>query len=126
MTTITKTINGNAVTVDKQLEDFELLKKASTNVDYFGIRRETSHLFMQFSNGKCFMYAQVPPEVLEEAKNAESIGKFFHAKIRDRYTYEALSSNLIADAPEFDSDILGTGIVDDDDDDDLFINDDLY
>ena len=115
-----KTINGKPVTVGQRFEDFELLKKNSTNVDYFGIRRETSQLFIQFSNGKCFMYANVPPEVLEEAKNATSIGKFFHASIKRQYEDEALPSNLIADAPEFEADILGTGIVDDDD---LFLDD---
>jgi hypothetical protein len=99
-----------------------LLKKNSTNVDYFGIRRETSQLFIQFSNGTCFMYANVPTEVLEEAKNAPSIGKFFHQSIKWQYEDEAVGSNLIADAPEGDVDVLGIGIVDDEDDD-LFLDD---
>jgi len=120
MTTTTKTVNGKAVIVDKQLEDFELLKKASTNVDYFGIRRETSQLFIQFTNGRCFMYSEVPIEILEEAKNAESIGKFYHKNIKGQYTDEPIGTFLIVDQPEVD--ILGSGIVDDDFDNDYFLD----
>lgn len=88
------TINNQSVVCNPVLADFEILKKASSNVDYFAIRRETSQFFIQFSNGKCLMYEGVPVEVLEEAKEAESIGKFHHAKIKT-YTAEEIGSRLI-------------------------------
>lgn len=109
----TKTVNGLSVTVDNSLADFEVLKKASTNVDYFAIRRETSQLFIQFSNDTCFLYHSVPPEVLEQAKEAESIGKFFHASVKCKYEYESVGSNLITVAPPEETDFV-FGIQDDD------------
>lgn len=125
-TTIQRTVNGEIVTADQNLQEFEIIKKASTNVDYFAIRRETSQLFIQFSNGKCFMYANVPPEVLEQAKEAESIGKFFHASIKGKYEDEAVGSNLITVAPPEETDFglgLDEGDLDDDYDFDLVPSD---
>lgn len=122
----TKTVNGLSVTVDGNLADFEIIKKASNNIDYFAICRKMSNLFIQFSNGTCFMYANVPPEVLEQAKEAESIGKFFHASIKGKYQDQAVGSNLITVAPPEETDFglgLDEGDLDDDYDFDLVPSD---
>lgn len=112
-TTIERTVNGEIVTADQNLQEFEIIKKASSNVDYFAICRKTSNLFIQFSNGTCFLYHSVPPEVLEQAKEAESIGKFFHASIKGKYQDQAVGSNLITVAPPEETDFV-FGIQDDD------------
>jgi hypothetical protein len=104
MTNFKTTINRTAVVCDGLLADFEILKKASSNVDYFAIRRETSQLFIQFSNGKCFVYEAVPTEVLEGAKDAESIGRFYHANIKGKYAEAEVGNRLVVVDLEDDED----------------------
>lgn len=87
-------IGGKPVICNPVLEGFELLKKASSNVDYFGISRSTGQLFIQFNNGTCFLYSGVPIETLEAAKEAESIGKFFHSAIKNKLAIDEPIADL--------------------------------
>lgn len=133
-----RAVNGQAVVCNGILTDFEILKQASTMIDYFAICRQTSQLFVQFSNGACFLYNNVPVETLEAATQAESIGKFFHAQVRNKYSDTPLENNCIkiaapatndfenlderGDAPddfdEIGSTAHGLDLFDDDDEDD--------
>lgn len=98
------TISGTAVIVNPILAEFELAKKNSTYVHYLGIRRETSQLFLQYNNGTCFMFNAVPPEKLEAATVAESIGKFFHSDLKGKFETEELDHNCITIAPPEEDD----------------------
>ena len=44
-----------------------------------------------FTSGNIFDYYGVDKLVFEEFVKAESIGKFFHANIKDKYQYEKVS-----------------------------------
>lgn len=96
-------LTGKAI-VNPILADFELAKKESSYVAYLGIRRETSQLFLQYNNGKCFMFNAVPPETLEAATTTPSIGKFFHSELKGVYDVEEMADNLITIAPPAEDD----------------------
>ena len=44
-----------------------------------------------FTSGNIFDYYGIDKTVFEEFVKAESIGKFFHANIKDKYQYEKVS-----------------------------------
>lgn len=110
------TITGQLCLVNEILKDFELAKKNSTYVSYLGIRRETSQLFLQYNNGTCFMFNAVPPEKLEAATVAESIGKFFHSDLKGKFETEELAHNCVVVAPPVEEDDFD-GFDDEDEDD---------
>jgi hypothetical protein len=43
----------------------------------------TSILRVRFNNGDCFEYDQVPPAVVDQLKQAKSLGTAFHALVRN-------------------------------------------
>lgn len=90
------TIDGQAVICDSNLTAFDIYKRASTYVAYFAISKEQSLMFFQFNNGKCFLYRDVPAEVLDEAITVESIGKFYHATIKGKYEDQPVKDNCVA------------------------------
>ena len=49
-----------------------------------------SELRVTFVSGRRYVYADVPPEVFEAFKTAESRGAFFNYEIRDRYEYREI------------------------------------
>ncbi len=71
--------------------DFTLFKRSSTYVDYFGISNQveeesqTGQIFFQFNNGKCFVFKDVPVQVLNGAVESDSIGKYYHAAVKSQY-----------------------------------------
>jgi hypothetical protein len=77
------TINGEAVNVDNKLQGYTLFKKPSSHVNYYGTHRDTSSLFVQYNNGTCFIFTEVPDPLLAKAEVAPSIGKFLHAFTKD-------------------------------------------
>lgn len=44
-----------------------------------------------FTSGNIFDYYGIDQKVFEEFVKAESVGKFFHANIKDKYQYEKVS-----------------------------------
>lgn len=47
-------------------------------------------LWVTFVTGRRYVYADVPSEVFEAFKTAESRGTFFNHEIRDRYPYREI------------------------------------
>ncbi len=47
-----------------------------------------------FTSGNIFDYYGVDKKVFDEFIKAESVGKFFHANIKDKYQYEKISNNI--------------------------------
>jgi hypothetical protein len=68
-----------------------------TDVDSTAIRRirydeARRKLFVRFTSGAEYVYVGVPGEVCRSFAKAESKGRFFARKIRDRYPYNRLDS----------------------------------
>jgi predicted RNase H-like HicB family nuclease len=61
-------------------------------VSYEPHRRE---LFVTFANGRTYVYDNVPSEVFEELKTANSKGAFFNREIRDRYSFREFSERFL-------------------------------
>ena len=47
-------------------------------------------LAVTFTNGKKYIYENVPPEVANEFQTAPSQGTYFNWRIRDQYTFREL------------------------------------
>lgn len=93
------TINSKSVLVNDALKDFTLYQKASTYIDYIGVKGDNS-LFIQFCNGICFTYPDLPIDLIKSALEAESIGKWFHGTLKGKYEGEQLESHCIQPEPE--------------------------
>ncbi len=60
---------------------------AIRNLFYVPNKRE---LWVTFVSGRRYVYADVPSEVFEAFKTADSRGTFFNHEIRDRYQYREI------------------------------------
>jgi len=63
--------------------------KAIREIDYDA---ERAKLVVRFISGERYVYVGVPGEVHRSFCEAESKGRFFQLKIRDRYPYNRLDS----------------------------------
>lgn len=54
-------------------------------------------LFLQFNNGLCYSYDDVPELIYDNLISAPSVGKFFHAEIRDKYVTTPLPVASLAE-----------------------------
>jgi hypothetical protein len=59
----------------------------STAIRHFFYDFTKRELRVIFVTGRHYTYADVPPEVFEAFKTAESRGAFFNHEIRDRYAF---------------------------------------
>jgi hypothetical protein len=50
----------------------------------------TRALTVIFTTGRRYVYDDVPPDVYQAFLDAESQGRYFNARIRDRYPYREL------------------------------------
>lgn len=64
---------------------------SSSNLDAIGYHR--GDLYIRFKNGGVYAYQNVPFPVYAELEKAESVGKAFHALIRDAYPFSKLDSD---------------------------------
>ena len=53
---------------------------------------ERAKLVVRFQTGERYVYVGVPAEVCRSLREAPSRGRFFRARIRDRYPYNRLDS----------------------------------
>lgn len=65
----------------------ELNSTMLNSADYNSVERE---LTIEFSNGDEYKYKDVPEEILIELGTAQSAGKFFLAKIKNKFEYEKM------------------------------------
>lgn len=101
-------INKLPVLVDSNLQSFELFKKPSSNVDYFAIDKAAGQLFIQFLNGKCYLYLDVDEETLKDAVESESIGKFFYARIKSKFADQPVGDRcIVPDDQDEEEDLEG-------------------
>jgi hypothetical protein len=59
----------------------------STNIREAGFDAETNELEIVFADGARYRYRSVPESIYQELVSARSAGRYFHQKIRDRYSY---------------------------------------
>ena len=62
---------------------------AITDIDYDA---ERAKLLVRFMSGERYVYVGVPPEVCRSFVEAESKGRFFQSRIRDRYPFNRLEA----------------------------------
>jgi hypothetical protein len=63
--------------------------RAISEIDYDA---ERAKLLVRFTSGERYVYVGVPGEVHRSFCEADSKGRFFQLKIRDRYPYNRLDS----------------------------------
>lgn len=59
----------------------------SSNIRSIGHDQDNQTLEIEFNSGAVYQYANVPPSEYEGFLNADSKGKYFHANIKDRYSF---------------------------------------
>lgn len=59
----------------------------SSNISATGYDEATQTLAIRFTNGGEYHYSGVPKKVAEEFNSAKSLGGFFAAKIRGKFTH---------------------------------------
>lgn len=62
----------------------------SSNLKSVGYDQITKLLEIEFKGGRLYQYSSVPPQIYEGLMNAASKGKFFHAHIRDTFSYKKI------------------------------------
>ncbi len=73
----------STVTLDtSDLTIVELEPGESSNVKRYGYRRDTSVLFVVYKDGQRYEYGKVPPDLFDELRQADSVGKFLHTRIK--------------------------------------------
>lgn len=88
-------LNGLMLNVDPRVSSFVIHHRPSSNVDYFGIDKSAGKLFVQFRPGSCYIYSDVPEDILSHAEKAESIGKFISGYIARAFQYVKITDRLI-------------------------------
>jgi hypothetical protein len=58
----------------------------SSNIASVGYELSTQTLEVEFQGGSVWRYANVPAEVANNLMEAESVGKFFNANVKGKYT----------------------------------------
>lgn len=54
----------------------------------YGVRK--SELYVKFKNATYYIYQNVPLEVIMRAINADSVGSWFNAEVKNEYEYQLL------------------------------------
>jgi hypothetical protein len=62
----------------------------STDICSVGYDIDNQTLEVEFNSGSVYQYANVPLGEYEGLLNADSKGKYFHANIKNRYSYVKL------------------------------------
>jgi lysyl-tRNA synthetase class 2 len=71
----------------------------SSVIRRFGYDPRTGALDVEFVSGRRYRYAGVPGEVAAAMREAFSKGRYFNARIRDRYACEELTPEAAEDDP---------------------------
>jgi hypothetical protein len=68
----------------------EMIPVTSSNVKELGYDLATNKLYVSFIKSGIYVYDDVPEEIFNEVLNAESVGKAFIAKVKDKYPYSKI------------------------------------
>ena len=61
----------------------EMIPVESSNIAAVGYDGEEKELRIEFNSGKTYAYQDVPSELFDGIMEAKSVGKYFHANIRN-------------------------------------------
>ena len=62
-----------------------LIQVVSSNIDAVGFDEATNTLTVRFHTGKVYEYSGVAREYFEQMLNSESVGQYFHRRIRSNF-----------------------------------------
>jgi KTSC domain len=68
----------------------ERISVTSSNLSSVGYDVESQTLEIEFNNGGVYQYAGVPEGEFEGLMSAASQGQYFHANIKNRYSFSKL------------------------------------
>ena len=68
----------------------ERISVNSSNVSSVGYDADSQTLEIEFNNGGVYQYSGVPESVYQGMMGADSKGKYFHANIKNTYSYSKL------------------------------------
>lgn len=84
-------INNQTFQVHPRLIDFNVSAAISRSISFYGTNPHSGSLFIQFSNGGTYIYANMTGEIRRRLNNAESIGKFVANNIVGKFPSEKLN-----------------------------------
>lgn len=82
---------GRGIEMFKIAEMSEMEYVDSSNIESIGFDPEASILQVQFKGGSIYQYENVPAEVFEEFKAADSKGTYLSRNIKGIYAYTKIS-----------------------------------
>lgn len=68
----------------------EMIKVKSSNIAAVAYDGEAELLRVQFNNGSVYEYSNVPEQTAQDFVKAESVGKYFHARIKGNFKFRKL------------------------------------
>ena len=71
----------------KMTKQIQMQPVESSNLTAIGYDAERKILAVKFKNGTVYNYSDVPEKTFEELRSSESIGKFFHSRIKNIFKY---------------------------------------
>lgn len=63
----------------------------SSQIASIGYHAESKTLVVKFKNNAMYSYSDVPEKIFNELMAAESVGKYFHARVKSIFKYQKLS-----------------------------------
>ena len=84
--------------IDQTLHGFDIFKKPSSNIEYYGTNGKD--VFVQFQSGISYIYENVPQETSEEMQKAESIGSFIFKHLAKKFSFKKFESKLVNSKPQ--------------------------
>ncbi len=84
-------VHGTPVGPTDLTEDVQMAV-ASANLQSFRYDETTNTLTIKFRSGAVYRYADVPADVVDEMRWAESRGRYFHRFIRYAYSYSQIEA----------------------------------
>jgi hypothetical protein len=66
----------------------------SSNIKAIGYDEESKTLQIQFKNGRAYQYKDVPLDTFEAFQHADSVGKYYFARIQKNYECEKIEVKL--------------------------------
>jgi len=95
-------INDQEFIVNSNLKNWQIHPQRSSYVDYIAINTSIIELFLQFKNGTCFIFKDVPIETMNDAIEANSIGRFYKKSIKGKFENELVGMWWIIEALEYE------------------------
>lgn len=81
---------GDPVTADEWVENPVWVNVASSNVAGISYDKENKNLFVEFSKGSVYVYYGVPKAIAKDMFLANSMGKFVHRYLKNKYAYRQI------------------------------------